>query len=59
LRDEKYGWVNECALPDGKRHFDASACELYRKLWDSLNAARGYGWDVNPWVWVVEFRRAS
>ncbi|CAE6839574.1 hypothetical protein [Paraburkholderia nemoris] len=29
----------------------------YRHLWDSLNAARGYGWDVNPWVWVVEFRR--
>ncbi|WP_422393338.1 hypothetical protein [Mycetohabitans rhizoxinica] len=29
----------------------------YRLLWDGLNAARGYGWDVNPWVWVVEFRR--
>ena len=26
-------------------------------LWDSLNAARGHGWDVNPWVWVVEFKR--
>lgn len=31
----------------------------YRSLWDSLNAARGYGWDANPWVWVVSFRRAS
>jgi hypothetical protein len=29
----------------------------YHTLWDSLNAERGYGWDVNPWVWVVEFRR--
>ena len=29
----------------------------YRLLWDSINAARGYGWDVNPWVWVVEFER--
>jgi hypothetical protein len=29
----------------------------YRELWDSLNASRGAGWDVNPWVWVVEFRR--
>ncbi|QCP50195.1 hypothetical protein FAZ95_14000 [Trinickia violacea] len=29
----------------------------YRLLWDNLNAARGYGWDMNPWVWVLEFRR--
>lgn len=27
----------------------------YRDLWDKLNAKRGYGWDVNPWVWVIEF----
>jgi hypothetical protein len=24
-------------------------------LWDSINAAKGYGWDMNPWVWCVEF----
>ncbi len=29
----------------------------FHDLWDSLNAARGHGWDVNPWVWVVEFKR--
>lgn len=28
-------------------------------LWDSLNAKRGYGWDKNPWVWVIEFRRLN
>ena len=26
------------------------------ELWDKLNAKRGYGWDTNPWVWVIEFR---
>ncbi len=26
-------------------------------LWDSINAKRGYGWDSNPWVWVVTFKR--
>ncbi|AOK42394.1 hypothetical protein [Burkholderia vietnamiensis] len=31
----------------------------FHDLWDSLNAARGHGWDTNPWVWVVEFRRIS
>jgi hypothetical protein len=25
-------------------------------LWDSINAKRGYSWDSNPWVWVVEFK---
>jgi len=34
-----------------------SATQCFAKLWDSLNATRGYGWDVNPWVWVVEFRQ--
>lgn len=33
-----------------------SARESYRTLWDELNAARGYGWDVNPWVWCIEFK---
>lgn len=31
----------------------------YTQLWDSLNAKRGFGWATNPWVWVVEFKRAE
>jgi len=27
----------------------------FMDLWDSLNAKRGYGWDTNPFVWVIEF----
>lgn len=27
----------------------------FQALWDDLNAARGYGWETNPWVWVYEF----
>jgi len=32
------------------------ARESFRTLWDSINAKRGYGWDANPWIWVVEFK---
>jgi len=27
-----------------------------KDLWDSINAKRGFGWDVNPWVWSIEFK---
>jgi len=30
---------------------------LFGGLWDSIYAAKGLGWDKNPWVWVVEFKR--
>jgi len=35
------------------------ATERFRRLWDSINAKRGFGWDANPWVWVVEFGRVD
>jgi hypothetical protein len=29
----------------------------FQTLWNSINAKRGYGWNANPWCWVVEFRK--
>ncbi|WP_188868906.1 hypothetical protein [Mameliella alba] len=29
--------------------------DAFRDLWDSLNAPRGFGWDVNPWVAAYTF----
>lgn len=29
----------------------------FREIWDSINSKRGYGWDSNPWVWVISFKR--
>ena len=29
---------------------------LFKALWDSINAAIGYSWDSNCWVWVIEFK---
>ena len=28
---------------------------MFATLWDSIFAAKGYGWDVNPWVFACEF----
>ena len=29
----------------------------YSVLWDEINAERGFGWDMDPWVWVIKFKR--
>ncbi len=34
----------------------AGNIETFHAFWDSINAKRGYGWDANPWVWVIEFK---
>jgi len=31
--------------------------KYFKILWDSINAKRGYGWDTNPYVWVLEFKK--
>ena len=31
----------------------------FAALWDSINSARGFGWDANPWVWAITFRRVQ
>jgi hypothetical protein len=28
-------------------------------LWESINAKRGYGWDVNPWCWCLTFKKVA
>jgi len=30
--------------------------DTFAELWDRINAKRGYGWKVNPWVWVVVYK---
>jgi hypothetical protein len=50
-------------LPDGgysvadTRHYSDSPDESYASLWESLNGAGS--WDLNPWVWVIEFKKVK
>lgn len=43
----------------GRCYEDGEAVYGFRELWDSINTKRGYGWEVNPWVWVLEFKRVK
>lgn len=54
----------EDALAEGVEMAEATDGALshalgFSNLWDAINAKRGYGWDVNPWVWVIEFERVE
>lgn len=31
----------------------------FQELWNRINEKRGYGWDKNPWVWVISFKRVE
>lgn len=48
--------VDEWGCRDGGRSHHWSCRKPFRELWDSINAARGYGWVANPFVWVLSFR---
>ncbi|MCP4153034.1 MAG: hypothetical protein GY757_35205 [bacterium] len=48
----------ELNLEPGKIHEIPSmglAQQWFKDLWDNINTKRGYPWESNPWVWVVEF----
>ena len=43
-------------VEDG-RFYMGNALASFEALWDHINADRGFGWDANPWVWAITFRR--
>lgn len=53
--------VNTAMLLTGTNNLDdlqhALSRSMFQDLWDSINAKRGYSWESNCWVWVIEFKR--
>lgn len=50
-------WDDACA--EGWPGSEDGAVRWFKRLWDSINAKRGFGWDTNPWVWVLGFPRMA
>lgn len=46
-------------LPPNTDHCLSSAKYAFANFWNKLNEKRGHGWDKNPWVWAVEFKRRA
>lgn len=52
-------WMMEPRLMGGNDPLARTALSEFRLLWGKLNGPRGFGWETNPWVWVIEFRIAA
>ncbi|KKL54580.1 hypothetical protein LCGC14_2264010 [marine sediment metagenome] len=48
--------IDEGIVPFLIGHPGEAERRYFATLWDSINAKRGYGWDVNPWVWALTFK---
>ena len=47
----------DCIAEGIKAHWKSEAKDIFQDIWDSIYAKKGFGWDQNPWVWVIEFER--
>jgi len=34
----------------------ATGRETFESIWTKLNGCRGYPWEMNPWVYAIEFK---
>ena len=59
VRAERLQAISEAdMMAEGITHDPQIATWLkFASLWNSINEGRGYGWDANPWVWVVSFEK--
>ena len=43
-------------VKENHRAFPHDYLKSFSDLWNSINAKRGWPWESNPWIWVIEFR---
>lgn len=66
ITDVRVQRLKDITVPDIKAEgvipktlpYEAAIAE-WTRTWDAINAQRGFGWSVNPWVWALTFRRVE
>ena len=59
LMEGCYMYRTKCEIQPGR---SGTAIEDFHRVWDSTikrSELEKYGWDANPWVWVIEFERCE
>ena len=51
------GCDGNCPVGSIPAHQAGPCAYHYAQLWDSINAKRGFGWETNPFVWAITFRK--
>ncbi len=60
IKAEGFGVYEESYLINPTTWMDkAIYLDQWVKRWNEANAKRGYGWETNPYVWVIEFKRVE
>lgn len=52
---EGHGYYDKA--PDAGGIFHACAAAAFKTLWESINGPGS--WALNPWVWIIEFKRVA
>lgn len=51
--------TDEEVVEEGIEDLPFGNIDEFKMLWDSIYLDQGYGWNRNPWVWVLEFERVN
>ena len=49
--------VDHVSMEDMPRQAAWSRRHDFSRIWNKLNASTRHGWNTNPWVWIITFRR--
>ena len=56
-RVQEITWEDAVAEGCDEEEMRTRDLEIFADLWDASYEKRGHGWDTNPWVWCLTFRR--